>query len=140
MNNINLYSIDGKYVLEKICNFLRIKNPTLKSVTLKDNIKELCVIKLCRVIGLAGNFNYKSDFFNFFSSIMGEAICEKLTIKIHIACDELRLVKYEHINLIQMVKEYLNNETLEEAFLDAFNLVDNFKHLIPKLKKSLALC
>ena len=60
---------------------------------------------------------------------------QKLLIKIHIACDELRFVKYEHVNLVQTFKEYLDNKFLEEAFLDAFNLADKFKYLIPKLKK-----
>jgi len=66
---------------------------------------------------------------------MGEAICEKLNINIHVACEELRLIKYEHINLVAEVKSYLENETTEEAFLDAFELADRFKYLIPKLKK-----
>ena len=135
MNNINMCEIDRERVVEKVCAFLKLKKPTLKSSSTKENVKELCVVKLCNVIGLTGNFNYKSEFFDFFSSIMGEAICEKLSLKIHVANDELRFVKYEHVNLVLTVKEFLDEKIIDEAFLDAFNLVDKFKHLIKKLKK-----
>lgn len=135
MNRINISEMDKENVIRQICNFLNLQQPTLRSLTTKECVKELCVLRLCKAIGLTGNFNYKSDFFEFFSCIMGEAVCEKLSIKMHIACDELRLVKYEHINLVQTIKGYLDNETIEEAFLDAFDLVDKFKYLIPKLKK-----
>lgn len=135
MNNIKLYRVDAEKIIESVRDFLRLKQPILKSLSIKENIKEMCVLKLCKVIGLNSNFNYQSEFFNFFSSIMGEAVCEQLSINIHIASDELRLIKYEHINLVQKVSEFLTAKSLEEAFLDAFNLADRFKYLIPKLKK-----
>ena len=135
MSTINIYEIEKVDILEKVSSFLKLKQPILKSLTIKENIKELCVMKLCKVIGLSGNYNYQSEFFDFFSGLMGEAICERLSINIRIAPDELRLIKYEHINLVQTFKGFLNNASLEEAFLDAFNLADRFKYLIPKLKK-----
>ena len=67
---------------------------------------------------------------------MGEAVCEKVSIKVRIASDELRLVKFNHINLVRETKNYLDTESVEEAFLDAFELVDEFKYLIPYLKRS----
>ena len=120
--------------IEKIFEFFNLETIRLNAKTLQEKIKELCVIRLCKAVGLT-NYNYKSDFFNFFASIMGEAVCEKLKIRTHTACDELRFCKYEHINLIDMVKSYLDESSVEEAFLDAFELVDKFKYLIPKLKK-----
>ena len=135
MNTININKTERVDILEKVSSFLKLKQQTLKSLTARDGIKELCVIKLCNVIGLSGNYNYQSEFFNFFSSIMGEAVCERLSIKIRVAPDELRLIKYEHINLVQTVMFFLETKSLEEAFLDAFNLADRFKYLIPKLKK-----
>lgn len=122
-------------IIKKICTFFNIERPILTSVTTDETIKELCVARLCKSVGLTGTYNYKSEFFEFFSNIMGEALCEKLNINKHIASDELRFVKYEHINLINEFKGYLDTETIEEAFLDAFNLVDKFKYLIPKIKK-----
>ena len=135
MNTININKTERVDILEKVSSFLKLKQQTLKSLTARDGIKELCVIKLCKVIGLSGNYNYQSEFFNFFSSIMGEAVCERISIKIRVAPDELRLIKYEHINLVQTVMFFLETKSLEEAFLDAFNLADRFKYLIPKLKK-----
>ena len=135
MNNINMLENEREKVIEKVCSFLEMDIPPKVNVSIKDAIKEICVARLCRAVGITGKYNSKSDFFDFFASIMGEAICEKLSIKIQIACDELRLVKYEHVNLIRQVKEFLDTECVEEAFLDAFELADRFKWLIPKLKK-----
>ena len=135
MKTIYDSEIDKVRIINKMCDFLRFEKPIIYSNTTKEIVKEICVARLCKAIGITGTYNYKSDFFNFFSNIMGEALCEILEIKIHIASDELRLVKYEHINLVEKVKYYLENESVEEAFLDAFELADKFKHLIPKLKK-----
>lgn len=133
--NIVSNNLERESVIHKVCVYFNIERPILRSSTTDETIKELCVARLCKAVGLTGIYNYKSDFFEFFSNIMGEALCEKLNLKIHIASDELRLVKYEHINLVQELKNYLDTETVEEAFLDAFNLVDKFKYLIPKIKK-----
>ena len=70
----------------------------------------------------------------FFASVMGEALCDKLNIKVHIANDALRLFKYNGINLIERARVYLENSCLDEAFIDTFNLVDNFKYLINTMK------
>lgn len=128
--------IEKEQILNKVCQFFRLKKPHIKSHSIVDAIKEVCVLRLCQAIGLTGLINHKSDFFDFFSSMMGEAICEKLDIKLQIACDQLRLVKYEHINLVQECKRYLDGETVEEAFLDAFELAEKFKSIIPELKKT----
>lgn len=130
------YGLDIENTIRKICTFFRFEKPNINSCTRNEIIKELCVARLCKSVGLTGKYNYKSEFFEFFSNIMGEAVCEKLSIKTHIASDELRLVKYEHINLVNEIKSYLDNETVEEAFLDAFELADRYKYLIPDLKKS----
>ncbi len=135
MNRIINFEIDKEKVINSVCAFLNVEKPENINESTKEIIKKLCVARLCKAVGITGKYNYKSDFFEFFSCIMGEALCEKLSIRMHIACDEIRLVKYEHINLVGKIKEYLETETVEEAFLDAFELVDKFKYLIPKLKK-----
>lgn len=133
--NYDKDEINMERVINKICNYLSLNKPIMYSTTTNDAIKELCVAKLCEIIGITGKYNYKSDFFDFFASIMGEAICEKLNIPTHVASAELRFFKHEHLNLIEVVRTYLENEYIDEAFLDAFELVDKFKHLIPKIKK-----
>lgn len=120
--------------IKTICDYLRIE-PHLESVTVREKVKEICVLKLCRTIGITGRFNFKSDFFDFFSTVMGEALCEELNINLDIACDELRLIRYERINLIGEIKSYLKRESVEEAFLDGFRLADKYKYLIMHLNK-----
>ena len=123
-------------MLERVCTFFHFEHTALAEKDLKATIKELCVVRLLKAIGLTkGIYNHKSEFFNFFATIMGEAVCQKLDINLRIASDELRLVRYNNINFIKEVKAYLDNESQEEAFLDAFNLVDDNKYLIPLLKK-----
>lgn len=136
MNNENGNDILRMQTINKICSFFKMDVPTLKEQTLEEIVKQICVIRLCKAIGLSGISNIKSEFFDFYSCIMGEAVCEKLQIKLRIASDELRLVKYNHINLVDKVKSYLNNELVEEAVLDAFELADKYKYVIELLKKS----
>ena len=135
MININKFAINSEEVIKKVCDFLNIEKTT-NNENVEEAIKELCVKRLCKTIGLTGKYNYKSDFFEFFSCVVGEAICDMLSIRIHLACDELRFVKYEHINLVHQVKNYLTHETIEEAFLDSFELIDKFKFLIKNIKKN----
>ena len=127
--------LEKENIVNKVCKFLRLDKPILVSNTLNDNVKELCVVRLCKCIGITRKCNYKSDFFNFFGNIMGEALCDKLNLKMHIADDNLRLIKYEHINLVDQTRIYLDYDDIEDTFLDAFDLVDKFKYLIPRLKK-----
>ncbi len=124
------HNCDQESTIKIVKKYLGLENPKIFNKTTKNIIKELCVTRLCRSVGISGTFNYRSDFFDFFASIMGEAVCEKLNIKIHVASEDLRLIKYEHINLIEQARFYLDNETLEEAILDIFELADRFKYLI----------
>jgi len=117
-------------IIKKVCEFLQCNKPVITSSETTEIIKEICVARLCGIVGLTGRYNYKSKFFNFFSSIMGEAISLKLNLKIRIASDELRLFKYERINLIDETIKYLNTESIEEAFLDTFELADKFKDIV----------
>ena len=135
MNNENENEIEKEQTILKICEFFKLDYPSFNTLNLKEIIKKLCVIRLCKAIGLSGACEFKSDFFEFFSLLMGEAVCQKLKINLHIAIDDLRLIKYNRINLIEEIKMYLDTETLEEAFLDAFELADRYKYLIPELKK-----
>lgn len=132
MNITNECKLDKEQIISKVCKFLKLDSGEISSENVEETIKELCVKKLCKTVGLTGAYNYKSDFFEFFSSIVGEAVCVKLNIKIHIAGDDLRLVKYEKLNLIDEVYSFLEKEDIEEAILDAFNFVDRFKSLISK--------
>lgn len=134
MIKVNLINIDREILIEKVCDFLKISKPNLHSETNKEIIKELCVARLCKSVGINCKYNYKSEFFEFFSNIVGEALADKLNLNIRVAIDELRLIKYERKNLVQEARRFLDNDNIDEAFLDAFKLVNDFKYLIIKLR------
>ena len=135
MNNLGSNETDKEIIITKVCDFLKQEKPNTVNMSIEEAIRVVCVARLCKAVGITGKYNYKSDYFTFFSSVMGEAVCEKLKINMHLAGDELRLIRYDRVNLVSELKYYLDNETVEEAFLDAFHFIENFKYLIPKLKK-----
>lgn len=134
MNNENMDEIERAQIIKNICDFFKMEVPNLYNKSIEDAIKYICVVRLCKAIGLSGVKNIKSDFFDFYSCIIGEAVCEKLNIKLRIASDELRLVKYNQINLIDRAKQCLENDLLEEAIIDTFELADEFKEVMKIIK------
>jgi len=115
---------------QKIKDFLEIQSFSYnETISLVDNIKKICVKKLCNVIGIKCEINYKNSFFNYFSTITGEAVCQLLNLPIVVAEDSYRLFKYNHINFIEYVKNLLKGECLEEAYIDVFQFLDSNKHL-----------
>lgn len=123
---------DNKVVLNKVCGFLDVKMPILSSMNLNDNIRELCVVKLCKVLGLKCAYNYKNNLLDFFSAIIAQAVAEKLSLRLNIAGANYRFVKYNHVNLIQEVKLMLDDNNLDESFVDIFNFLERFKSLVFK--------
>ena len=132
---MEITSYEKENILNRICEFMKFERPCLIGRNVEENIKELCVARLCKAIGINCSYNYKNDFFSFFSNIMGEALCEKLEFKIHIAGAEFRFVRYDHVNLVEEIKFILDTRSVDEAFIDAFNFADKFKYLIPQIKK-----
>lgn len=124
----------NRKIINSVCDFLKVNSPTFYGETLQDNIRELCVSRLCKSIGLRCDCNFKSDFLYFFSSFVGEAVAQILDIKIHIANDITRLFRHDGVNLVETAKSYLNFEEVDEAFIDIFNVADKYKYLIPRLK------
>lgn len=133
MDVLNSVEKEKHKVLIKFCSELEMVMPNLSSTTAEEGVKEICVAKLCETIGIRCCYNYKSLFFECFSEIMGQAVCDKLRINLIIARDELRLCRYEHLNFVENVRCYLETESIHEAFVDAFNFVDNHKNLIKDL-------
>lgn len=128
-------SFEEKKIIDRVCEYLHMQSPDLFDTSIEDEIKDLCSAKLCDVIGIRCAYNPKNDFFNFFSTIMGEAVCIKLHLNMNIAPNALRLVRYDGINFVNSTYQLLNSEDVDEAFIDAYNLVDRYKHLIERIKK-----
>lgn len=121
---------ENENLTEKICKFMNIENLNLTGETFEDKVKEIVVARVCSAVGLKCEYNYKNKMFEFFSTIAGEAVCQLVGIRTHIAGDELRLVKYERFNLIEQVKEYFDRGITDESVIDAFNFVERFKYVL----------
>ena len=127
-------ALNNEIKLNKACSFLRMDMPIFFSSTIEGKIKELCVCKVCASIGIKCPCNRSTGFLSFFSSVMGEAVSNKLNLEVAIACPELKFVKYDHFNLINEVEMFLENDDINEAFLDAFNFLERFKFLANRLQ------
>lgn len=116
--------------IKKIQEFLQLKRYNCSRIEEDEQIKEICVAKLCEILGIECEYNYQNQMFQIFSSILAQAICEKLKIKKTIASDSVRLFKYNGINFVEKAKMFLNSEDVDEAVLDIFNYVDEHKNAI----------
>lgn len=121
---------EEKIVIEKVKKFLNFDNFLYnEELSVQDNIKKLTVQKLCKVIGIKRECNYKNIFFNYFSDITGEAICQLLQLPISVADNRYKFVKYNGINFVEHVKSLLKNDFLEEAFVDVFQFLEQNKEI-----------
>ncbi len=84
-------------------------------------------MKICKILGIKCPCDYKNGFLDFFASVMAEAISESLNLNVRVACAELRLIRYNHKNLIGEVQFFLGKTDIEEAFVDSFNFLERFK-------------
>lgn len=114
----------------KVKKFLEMEDYNFSRNEESEQIKEICVAKLCDVLGIECAYNYQNKMFQIFSSVMAEAVCQKLKISKHIANDSIRLIKYNGINFVEKAKHFLDMEDVDEATLDIFNFVDENKNLL----------
>lgn len=122
--------LKNEEILKKLTQFINFNVSNFDNDNILDNIKELCVKKLCEVVGIKCGCNYKNPYFNFFGCVMGQALCNKLSIRLTIAPAGLRLIKYNGINFISKAEQYLDNPDIDEAFIDVFDLTDDHKNVI----------
>ncbi len=125
----------NEQILVEVCDFLNYERNKILSTTLKEGVKELCVGRLCQALGISCAYNFKNEFFNFFSCIMGEVVSNKLGHNLEIDEYKLKYIKVENTNLINSAHEMLNNPNMDEAFINVYNLAKRFKHLILELKR-----
>lgn len=123
-------------ILLQACEFLNFERKKILSAGLKDGVKELCVGRLCQALGVECAYNYKNEFFNFFSCIMGEVVSSKLGHDLGIDEYKLKYIKVENTNLITSAQTMFENPNMDQAFIDVYNLARRFKHLILDLKRN----
>lgn len=132
-DELDISKQNNKIIVEEVSKYLELKTSDVESITSSDIIKELCVKKLCEIVGIKCRYNYKTEFFNFFSSFVGEAVSLILKLGVRVAPDSLRLFKYNKINFVQRAVELLESEDKDEAIIDLFNLADDNKYLINEI-------
>ncbi len=133
MENYAINKTEQENIIDQICSYFKMKRPILSGIVLTDNIKELCVSRLCRAMGLNCAYNFKNSFFEFFATITGEAVCYELNLHMHVASDDLRLVRYGNINFVQYVIDLFDTEDLDEAIIDAFNFARKYYYVIKSI-------
>ncbi len=116
---------DGE-IYGEICEFLGVKHNCFSN-SLKENVKEVCVVRLCKAMGIRCAYNSKNELFNFFSCIMGEVLVQKLGFEVRIDEFNLKFARFENVNLIHSASNMLENIDLDEAFINVFNLAAKFK-------------
>lgn len=138
METINMENTNNKNkeIYDKLAQFIGYFSD-LESDNIIDKIKEMCVKKLCSVVGIKCGCNFRNPYFNFFGCVMGQALCNKLNIVITVAPAGLRLIKYDGINFISRAEQFLENPDIDEAFIDVFDLTDDHKNIIDMVDWSL---
>ena len=119
--------------IERIKTYLRLGDLDLTGLDALEAIKAMCVARICKSVGIKCKCNSQNKYFNFFAMITGQAVADKFGLRIEIAPASLRLVKYDHKNLVTEVTRFLESEDVDEAFVDSFNMIDNYTYLIDKI-------
>lgn len=92
-----------------------------------EKIKNICIAKMCEVIGVDFKLCLNSKLFQIFGSILGEAVCVRLMLDIHVANEKLRCAVLAGVNIVEQTLYYLKHFDVDEAVLDAFNYLDEHK-------------
>lgn len=115
---------------EKVKIFLKMEGYEFCGTGTAEKIKNMCIAKMCRVIGINCENCYNSKLFQIFGSILGEAVCNKLKLGMHVANENLRYVSFNGINFVDKAMHFLNTFDVDEAVLDVFNFVDEHKQIL----------
>ncbi len=122
-------------VIDRVAEYLKMSYTNLATESVEDTIRHMCVARLCESIGIRCLYNSRSKFFTFFSYFMAQAVSNNLQLNIVIAPDNMRFIRYNGINFVSEASRLLNNEDLDEAFIDAFNLADKNRDIIDRIIK-----
>lgn len=115
---------------EKVRAFLKMSGYTFVGGDVGEKIKNMCIAKMCRVIGIDCEQCYNSKLFQIFGGILGEAVCRKLMLSLHVVSEELRYLCFNGINFVEQSVHFLNEFEVDEAVLDIFNFVDEHKSIL----------
>ena len=120
----------NKSKLKKVNDYFKTSHTLRLEDNFNDKIKEICVSKLCDAIGIKCAYNYKNVFFDFFSTIMGEAISTKLNLNLGMDKYNLKYLRFDDVNIINSATSMLDLKEVDEAIIDVYELADNFKWVI----------
>lgn len=117
--------------LKKIYNFFQLESKNSFGDFVSE-VRQACISRLCMSIGVKDCSQFQSEFFEFFSAILGQAVCDYFKINCAIAGAELRFVRHEGINIVNEVVKLFQTQEVDEAVIDAFEIIDRFKYLVQK--------
>lgn len=120
-------------ILNIITDYLRTNRVIDNGQPVEEQIKGLCIKKLCESIGIKCNYNVQNIFFNFFASIAGEAVAVKLQINIKVDKLNLKCFKFNNVNIIHGAIFLLDNKIIDEAIIDIYELADRYKWIMGEL-------
>ena len=127
---MNTNEIYNEQTLKKICKYLRVDREKIQVDNFEDQIKCACVERFYKSLGVKRDCNNPSKYFNFLSVVAAQAVCNKFNVKLTIAPDKFRCFRYDGFNLIEQVEKYLENESVDLAFTEAFTFLDKYTYLV----------
>ncbi len=121
-------------ITAKFSTFLELDYYSYISDNIVDRVKELVVIKLCKILNIKCECNYNNTSFYFFSTIVGEALADILDCNLRIAPPVLKWLKIKGRNIYNEIKKILNSVPITKAIVDCFNFLDDISNMMSELK------
>ncbi len=122
-------------VMERLSRLLAIPQPRYTTFTIKDRVREIVVTKLCTLIDISCDVNFKNNTFYFYSMFVGELLVKRLGYNsLGIAPSGLRFLSCNGKNLYTEVDNFFNNSAIDDAIKNSFFFLDEFKDEVYRLK------
>lgn len=126
--------VEEEEILLKVCSFLEMEKPELTQTGFIAQLREICAARIFDAIGVRNMYNRDNKFFAFLTLVMGQAISDVLNLHLHIAPDCLRLFRYDGINFVNDIKNFLINQDIDTAMLSTFDLIDDNFELVKTIE------
>ena len=122
-------------ITQRMCCYLNIDRPILTSLTIEDRVCEIMASKITRIIGIRCQYNYKNPLINFFSSILGDVVLDKLGFNFTVA-HKFKYIKYNGINFEHEVAKIFDlGLTVDEAIAQSIHFLEENKFYVAELNQ-----
>lgn len=121
-------------VTKRLCQTLEMPEPRFFSFTLSERVREIVVQKLCKLMGVECFINYQNNTFYFFSMFVGQLLVNRLGYKIKVMPKGLQFLCCKGKNLLREVDMIFDNYPPNEALINSFLFLDEFREEVNRLK------